>query len=161
MEAEGRQRDGGERGGKAKKERRERTNEWVCGAFRKIDGVEREREKAQTPVSSSDSCDMNACVYILAVMEIYKNPVIITGHCALARSSLSSLSLHCFYFHSLALPPSCSYVRRESPPLTESERTSPTSLYARTSSPRESPTVGPSPFRFLPPSLIHDPVSVT
>ncbi|KAK2919417.1 hypothetical protein Q8A73_003788 [Channa argus] len=42
-------------------------------------------------------------------------------------------SLHCFYFHSLALPPSRSYVRRKSPPLTESERTSPTSLYARES----------------------------
>lgn len=71
-------------------------------------------------------------------------------------------SLHCFYFTLFALPPSCSYVRREeSPPLTEYERTSPTSLYARTNSSRESPTVGPSPFRFLPPSLIHDPGSMT
>ncbi|CAB1417610.1 unnamed protein product [Pleuronectes platessa] len=34
-------------------------------------------------------------------------------------------------------------------------------LYARTGFPRESPPVGPSSFRFLPPSLIHDPGSVT
>ena len=85
-----------------------------------------------------------------------QSPVIINGLRALPPPLFTVSSLH--------LPSSVLfYVRRERLLLSLPERTSPTSpIFTRVQALQENPRRwGPSPFRSLPPSLIHDPGLVT
>lgn len=74
------------------------------------------RRKQTITVSHRASQETSCALFSYPSSAPPQSPVIITGHRALAPPSSPPPppSLHCFYFHSLALPPSCSYVRRES-----------------------------------------------
>lgn len=75
-----------------------------------------------------------------------------------AQSSLlpSPASLCCFSIHSFALHPSSTCVCTDSSSLTVQAHVS-NQLLRASKLQTESPEVNPSPLRFLPPSLIHDP----